>query len=467
MKKQITNILHFFDEIHFSWKEFNPNFEFICWNKKESEKVMEEIYPDFYQKNWKNLFFEEQKNNLCKYAILKKFGGIFTDKSTICLKNLDLFLINLNKIKTKEIFISKNKWNGILDKFISKNFILNCPDLNSSTIIAKNNSTIFDQIILGVKNRIPYNLNKNIAISEIGGNRYLSTLFCDKNLIHNIEIMESKILNSDNETSGFVKNEKKIEFYGYIFDENLARFFISSFLIFIFSVVVFNIYLKFGITTLLIIIFGLIFTSIEQYATMLNCKSILEKIPNQKSLPDTGFEIIPNFRNNQIIFNLMLFLPHFLVLTLVILIFFDKETRSKTRLRNHILFGFFAIRFFRAITLHATILPSQNQGERKFDENAIFANNLTSNKLHVLKDDPDLIFSGHTAAFFFCLFWITFILNRNINKKSLFFILIFSAFYAISVVSCRYHYSIDVIVGFILTFLLCICLFQNLKYNLK
>jgi hypothetical protein len=158
------------------------------------------------------------------------------------------------------------------------------------------------------------------------------------------------------------------------------------------------------------------------------------RIKNNKTNPkvyDIGHKYLPNIAKYEYIVNV--------ILGLSACIFF---IYPKIFVPFCILF--FIIFVIRLITIQLTVLPKTSCNVKKsFDLSGYCY---------------DKIFSGHTA--FFCL--ITLFLY-NLKKISILPLVIINVFYGMLIVAARSHYTIDVVVAFMVTLLI----FQNRKYFFK
>lgn len=66
-----------------SWKKMNPDFEYHLWNDEKILEILDDRTKDIYL-NTKNF---GAKSDIARYAILKKFGGIYADTDFECLKS--------------------------------------------------------------------------------------------------------------------------------------------------------------------------------------------------------------------------------------------------------------------------------------------------------------------------------------------------------------------------------------------
>ena len=75
-----------------SWKDKNPDFKYMFWNDKKIIELIKE-YP-IYKKKFDKLEHMIQKIDIAKYIILHKYGGIYVDVDSECLKPINNLLNN-------------------------------------------------------------------------------------------------------------------------------------------------------------------------------------------------------------------------------------------------------------------------------------------------------------------------------------------------------------------------------------
>jgi len=80
-----------------SWKDKNKNFKYIFWDEEKIMKLLES-YP--HLKNKFNEFANMiQKIDMAKYIILHKYGGLYVDVDSECLKPIE------NLLKDKQVVL--------------------------------------------------------------------------------------------------------------------------------------------------------------------------------------------------------------------------------------------------------------------------------------------------------------------------------------------------------------------------
>jgi len=70
-----------------SWKNMNPDWDYMFWTDEDNERLIFDDYPSFwdtFQKVDKGVV----KSDLCRILYLHKYGGIYADMDFICLKGM-------------------------------------------------------------------------------------------------------------------------------------------------------------------------------------------------------------------------------------------------------------------------------------------------------------------------------------------------------------------------------------------
>lgn len=76
-----------------SWKEFNPDWEYMLWDNKKMNDLILEHYPQYWDV-YNSFRYNIQRWDAIRYLILDKVGGVYVDFDTECLKPLDELLEN-------------------------------------------------------------------------------------------------------------------------------------------------------------------------------------------------------------------------------------------------------------------------------------------------------------------------------------------------------------------------------------
>jgi len=171
---------------------------------------------------------------------------------------------------------------------------------------------------------------------------------------------------------------------------------------------------------------------IMHFLTVVYLFSKKETIRGSKPLYDTIISNIPDLSKFRNIPNILLLV---LMSYLIIPLIFNPNIDVFISIYRY----FSIILFLRSITISSTILPPINR-------NCVFKLNMqTFMEGHCL----DKIFSGHTA---FSLL-LVFVCNKfNILSKTFIYIMLLTQFLlALSLILTREHYTVDVILGYLIT----------------
>lgn len=148
-------------------KDYNPEFNYFSFDENnDCDKFIFDNYPDYVHQAYKNLIPLEYKNDLWKYCILYKYGGIYIDVKFYC----KFKLINL---------IDNNYFTGEYDYYNNKLLI------NTGFIITKPNNPVFLRAINNIINNIKdnyYGISDNFPT----GSGLLGLIFINKRLKSNL-----------------------------------------------------------------------------------------------------------------------------------------------------------------------------------------------------------------------------------------------------------------------------------------
>lgn len=75
-----------FKEGQESWKQLNPEFEYRFYDDTDCLNFITNHYPKYL--NFYNQLSPVQKADIFRYLVIHKYGGIYTDMDTICLKSI-------------------------------------------------------------------------------------------------------------------------------------------------------------------------------------------------------------------------------------------------------------------------------------------------------------------------------------------------------------------------------------------
>lgn len=109
-----------FQQIVNSWKIYNPNYEYVFFDKNEREEFIKEYYDTEMLEVYQNIIPGAYKTDFFRYCYLYIMGGVYADIDTLCLGNLDkLMLPNINVIAAIDLNMNDvdgkhNIWNGFI-----------------------------------------------------------------------------------------------------------------------------------------------------------------------------------------------------------------------------------------------------------------------------------------------------------------------------------------------------------------
>lgn len=74
-----------------TWKEYNPNYEYVLWTDEDNRKFIAENFPEFL-KTYDSYSQNIKRVDAVRYFYLFKYGGIYADMDFECLKSFDNIL---------------------------------------------------------------------------------------------------------------------------------------------------------------------------------------------------------------------------------------------------------------------------------------------------------------------------------------------------------------------------------------
>ena len=91
-----------------TWKNHNPNFEFVTLNQDNLND-----YISSYPENFKKLQIQHQSDYI-RLKVLYEYGGVYADISTICLKSLEQYIdFKLDRLNGRKYLFSQ----GVIENF--------------------------------------------------------------------------------------------------------------------------------------------------------------------------------------------------------------------------------------------------------------------------------------------------------------------------------------------------------------
>ena len=74
-----------------SWRKFNPDWEYMFWDKPKMEALIKEDFPDFME-TYKSFPHNVQRWDAIRYLILYKYGGLYVDMDYEGLRSINELL---------------------------------------------------------------------------------------------------------------------------------------------------------------------------------------------------------------------------------------------------------------------------------------------------------------------------------------------------------------------------------------
>lgn len=87
------NIPKDYPNYSWSWKEKNPEYQYILWDQFKIENILNNYFP-YFKKQYDSYPKIIQKIDVAKLMILYIYGGIYVDMDSECLRNIDPLLEN-------------------------------------------------------------------------------------------------------------------------------------------------------------------------------------------------------------------------------------------------------------------------------------------------------------------------------------------------------------------------------------
>ncbi|KAI8836316.1 nucleotide-diphospho-sugar transferase [Chytridium lagenaria] len=81
-----------------SWKAKNPDFQYMLWTDEQCESFVKKEFPDVYPQ-FSRLPKIVHKVDFFRYMVLFKYGGVYTDADTICLRAVDTWNNNMASVQ--------------------------------------------------------------------------------------------------------------------------------------------------------------------------------------------------------------------------------------------------------------------------------------------------------------------------------------------------------------------------------
>ncbi len=80
-----------------SWSKINPNYQYILWDEKSSQHLIEKEFPDFIN-TYNQVKDVMVKTDLLRILIGYHYGGVYADLDVECLRPIDEWVLDFDKI---------------------------------------------------------------------------------------------------------------------------------------------------------------------------------------------------------------------------------------------------------------------------------------------------------------------------------------------------------------------------------
>ena len=187
-----------------------------------------------------------------------------------------------------------------------------------------------------------------------------------------------------------------------------------------------------NIKYIFILIVAILLTYLSVYFTMNYGENVQQSIPTDYTLPDIGHYLLPDFSKYEKTVDI------FPVVAILSLIYLDKFKHA-----NQFIYILAIILILRSISVSLTILPCSNKNAYEVQNNS---------KIPYLNGGcHDKMFSGHTAILILCTIFILY--HKLVPQKYFSIVIIFTIIGILAIIATRSHYTVDVFIAIIITFL--------------
>jgi len=169
-----------FVEFAKTWKEFNPSWEYVFWDKTKMYNFIQENYPD-YISILKEYKYDVQRWDVIRYLILYKHGGVYIDFDYECLESLENLLHD------------KGCCFGLEPEEHAKSFQKKIV-ISNAFIAIKPKHPFMKQILETVKYSSSVSEEKLIYVLETTGPHMLTNLYEQCSMKENIWLIPSEII---------------------------------------------------------------------------------------------------------------------------------------------------------------------------------------------------------------------------------------------------------------------------------
>jgi len=193
--------------------------------------------------------------------------------------------------------------------------------------------------------------------------------------------------------------------------------------------------LCFGFQTAMLLLVLFVFSAIMLVVYSIHAGFVCNSgLCDSTPLPDRGFNLIPESQNPLILW-IVDVVPYVLFFFLVVV----------SSSRNLIIVSLLVLFALRIVVVAATGLPSPRQGHMA--ESGLVSHLYDSFRIDThqpVQGFTDMIFSGHVGTLVLSMLWLAELYPR---PGGFVIAILVSALYGASVIACRYHYTVDVLLG--------------------
>jgi mannosyltransferase OCH1-like enzyme len=181
-----------------SWKEKNPNYQYMFWDENSIKDLIKKINVDWIKGTYDFFPLMIQKIDFAKYIILYYIGGIYIDMDMKCLNPLDS-LLELQFVKDKKVILSNLTYDFVqrIVFLLTGNFNIKNLVNNGVIMCEPRHEIMLNTIKYGYQNKNNFFKNKSnfLYIFYSTGPLALSNALIDytnksKNKLNEIELLD-------------------------------------------------------------------------------------------------------------------------------------------------------------------------------------------------------------------------------------------------------------------------------------
>jgi mannosyltransferase OCH1-like enzyme len=171
-----------------TWKEKNPNYDYILWDESAMLKILERPEWNWFLPTWKAYPKMIQRIDTFKWVALYEYGGCYVDMDMECIKPLDTLLAEDCEFAIGE-FKSFYKFWG---KFVGVNLIV-----NNAFIASKPNHPFLIEFLKESQKiflKFKDNVKKSSSISKTTGPLLVSKLVSKYMKKYNLTLVDHRLV---------------------------------------------------------------------------------------------------------------------------------------------------------------------------------------------------------------------------------------------------------------------------------